>query len=128
MNPLLAGVSRYYTAKVQQHGATFGGVDWNSDASQILRFRQLLKVIDTDDPFTLNDYGCGYGALVDYMVKSGLSFRYRGFDISEEMVRAARQSHAASDSCEFVSSEDALSPADYTVASGVFNVKLESAV
>jgi len=62
------------------------------------------------------------------MLESGRSFRYRGFDISEEMVRVARQSHTACDSCEFVSSEDALSPADYTVASGVFNVKLESPV
>jgi hypothetical protein len=57
-------VSRYYTSKVEEHGATPRGADWKSADSQQLRFEQLLKVCHRD-PCTLIDYGCGYGALVD---------------------------------------------------------------
>jgi hypothetical protein len=62
---ILVNVQRYYDAKVEAHGATARGADWNSAESQQLRFRQLLKLCDQPGPFVINDYGCGYGALVD---------------------------------------------------------------
>jgi hypothetical protein len=50
-------IDNYYTQKLQQHGATPQGVDWSSQASQELRFQQLLKIVSADVPFTLLDYG-----------------------------------------------------------------------
>ncbi len=126
MNLLLSPVRQYYEGRLQQHGTTAAGVDWNSEAAQMLRFRELLKIIDGDAVFSINDYGCGYGALLDYMIGRGLASRYCGFDISGEMTNAARRAHAGMECCEFVSSEDGMRPADYAVASGVFNVKLET--
>ena len=41
---LLRSVEAYYTAKVLAHGPTAHGADWNSEASQHLRFQQLLRV------------------------------------------------------------------------------------
>jgi Methyltransferase domain len=119
-------VGHYYSDKVVTHGPTARGVDWNSPESQHLRFCQLAKVIDGDSPFSINDYGCGYGAFVDHLQGSGLAFNYRGFDISDEMISAARQLHPASDRVAFVARESELQPADYTVASGIFNVKLQT--
>jgi SAM-dependent methyltransferase len=123
---LLDRVDRYYTGKLKAHGATACGVDWNSAESQQLRFGQLLKVCDGRVPFTINDYGCGYAALADYLQGGGYSFRYCGFDISSQMIARARELHSAMSQATFVREASALAPADYTVASGIFNVKLQT--
>jgi SAM-dependent methyltransferase len=123
---LLDAVQRYYSAKIAEHGPTARGVDWNDQASQELRFEQLLKVCDLESPFTINDYGCGYGALGSYLEQRGCSFRYTGFDISERMLEKARELADRSELYRFVSAEDELERADYTVASGVFNVRLDA--
>lgn len=123
---LLRGVGRYYTAKLCDHGPTPQGVDWNSRESQCLRFEQLLKLCERGPAFSINDYGCGYGALVDYMASKGYAFRYHGFDVSEEMILKARELHTSVPRCEFVLLESGLQEADYTAASGIFNVKLEA--
>jgi SAM-dependent methyltransferase len=125
-DPLLAPVERYYSGKVAEHGPTARGVDWRDEASQELRFTQLLKLCDLDASFTINDYGCGYGALAAYLEERGRRFRYTGFDISEQMLEQARALVGESERCRFVSSEHELRPADYTVASGIFNVRLEA--
>jgi SAM-dependent methyltransferase len=119
-------IGGYYSNKITAHGPTARGVDWNSAESQRLRFCQLAKVFDCETPFSINDYGCGYGAFVDHLVDNKLPFTYRGFDISDEMISAARQLHPTSDRIAFVTRESELGPADYTVASGIFNVRLQS--
>lgn len=123
---LLAAQDRYYQRTLEEHGATPKGVDWNSPEAQEGRFAQLLKVCEQPGRFSLIDYGCGYGALADYMVESGYDVDYTGFDVSERMLDQARAQHADSERCTFVGHEDALEPADYVVASGVFNLKLEA--
>lgn len=117
-------MGRYYSSKVKTHGPTAKGVDWNSPESQRLRFDQLLKVCDATVPFCINDYGCGYGALVEYLTAKGCTFRYRGYDISAEMIGKARQLFGGLQHCEFFTDESLLPAGDYTVASGIFNVKL----
>jgi SAM-dependent methyltransferase len=123
---ILGNVEGYYTEKIEVHGATARGVDWNSSDSQRLRFVHLLKLIDRDQPFTINDYGCGYGALADYLKSEGYAFQYSGFDISPKMIAKADELHAGIQEVAFVAKEQDLSEADYTVASGIFNVKLQA--
>lgn len=118
----------YYSQKLATHGATPSGVDWNSAESQILRFAQVLKICDPGESFSINDYGAGYGALVDYMSRNGYEFTYRGFDISPRMVAVAEGRHGQRSNCTFVADESMLATEDYTVASGVFNVKLQTIV
>lgn len=119
-------VERYYSERVTTHGATAKGVDWNSSESQNLRFDQLLKVVTAEENFSLNDYGCGYGALAGYLVEQGQSVRYSGFDLSTRMIAEAHRLYQGQDGCEFFAAEAALRVADYTVASGIFNVKLQT--
>jgi len=123
---ILGDVERYYREKIEFHGATACGVDWNSPDSQRLRFVQLLKLTDHSQPFTINDYGCGYGALADYLKGEGYAFQYCGFDISPRMIAKGVELHAGMQEVAFVSKEQDLSEADYTVASGMFNVKLQA--
>ena len=49
---ILNEVGRYYSRKIQEHGATPAGVDWNSAASQELRFDQLLRMVSPGEPFS----------------------------------------------------------------------------
>lgn len=119
-------VQQYYDEKIQIHGTTPRGVDWNSPESQQMRFAQLLKLIDSSRPFTINDFGCGYGALADYLQKAPHSFQYCGFDISHQMIVRADELHAGANHVAFVNHELELPEADYTVASGIFNVKLDT--
>jgi SAM-dependent methyltransferase len=125
---ILGTVAHYYAERLRAYGATPQGVDWNSADSQALRFSRLLQVLDGDGDMSINDYGCGYGALVDYLGGTGRQLTYSGFDISEPMISAARARHAGSARCSFVSDRARLLPADYTVASGIFNVKLGHSV
>lgn len=115
-------VERYYSEKIKKFGPTPQGVDWNGESSQNLRFDQLLKLIDPlAEKSTLLDFGCGYGALLDYLVKLKIDFHYTGFDISKEMIKTAKQIHP-SNSAIWASEEGELSKYDYVVASGIFNV------
>ena len=119
---LLDRTRQYYEGKLAEHGSTARGVDWNSEASQQLRFGQLARLFDGDPNASVLDYGCGYGALAAHLRDGGHAGRYLGFDISEQMVTAARAG-TAFHGCTFSSRREDLVPMDYAVASGVFNVK-----
>lgn len=123
LNQILTDVARYYSDKVITHGTVAQGVDWNSIESQTLRFEQLIKVCDTSSVFSINDYGCGYGALIEHLRARDFTFQYRGFDISEEMIARAQELHRGMEQCEFFAAPARLTLADYTVASGIFNVR-----
>ena len=97
-------------------------MDWNSAEAQELRFAQLLRVVRSDGRFSLNDYGCGYGALASYLDERGADVDYRGFDVSERMIERARGLHPGR---RFTTDAAQVQPADYTVASGVFNLRLD---
>lgn len=121
---LLHDVARYYSEKLARHGETPRGVDWNGDESQILRFEQLCKVIDASGAFSLNDLGCGYGALFAFLADRYPTFSYLGVDVSEDMVRAAERRLAGHPQARFITAAAPESGADYGVASGIFNVRL----
>lgn len=97
----------------------------------MLRFTQLLHVLpegSTDAGTSLLDLGCGYGALLDLLRARGLGVNYRGYDISGDMVAAARDRHAGDGAARFATDLAAFGPSDVAVASGVFNVKLDTPV
>jgi SAM-dependent methyltransferase len=120
---LLDKVERYYSARFVQHGATARGVDWNGEESQRARFAELLRIADSHRAFSLNDIGCGYGALVDFLEEDSLDVEYTGFDLSRPMIDHAQERHPTR---AFVLSAEALPVADYTIASGIFNVRLDT--
>jgi SAM-dependent methyltransferase len=137
---VVSPVAQYYAEKLSAHGVTPRGVDWNSDESQQLRFTELLRVMEDErsEP-TVLDYGCGYGALAQRLISSGgpisdkerfryvgERFRYVGFDVCTPMIEQAR-ANVRDPRCAFTDSEDDLPIADYTLASGIFNVRLDAA-
>lgn len=122
--PNLDHVKSYFDKRIQEHGASPRGSDWNSETSQNTRFDQLLKVIETQS-FSLLDYGCGYGALADYLDAKGFDVNYYGYDILERAIEAARKAHMDKPRRVFFADKSQLPICDYTVASGIFNFRGE---
>lgn len=121
---ILTEINKYYTAKISTHGATSSGVDWNSRESHFLRFEQLSKILPKDLIFSLMDYGCGFGSLIEFLLENNFKFNYSGYDISEEMIIKAKSIYSSSN----ISFDSKLNgnKYEYTIANGIFNVKLES--
>lgn len=116
----------YYEAKLRAHGATPAGMDWNSQASQELRFRQLARLWEDEPQAGIVDYGCGYAALATYLRGRGHHGPYVGFDVSAEMIRAADGHVTSLGECRVTSQRAELMASDYAVASGVLNVKQQA--
>lgn len=121
---ILNKVNKYYSEKIISHGATSKGVDWNGKESHFLRFEQLCKLLPINKNFSLIDYGCGFGSLIDFLTEKEFQFNYSGFDISEEMVHKAKSIHTTKN----ISFNTELNgdKYEYAIANGIFNVKLDS--
>ena len=116
----------YFEQTLCEHGAAARGVDWNSEASQVLRFRQLLRLVDNGTAFSITDIGCGYGALADHLLNLNARFEYFGLDISEDMIAAATARHPDRAGITFAQGSVPDRPREYCVASGIFNIKLDT--
>ncbi|KIQ30125.1 SAM-dependent methyltransferase [Xanthomonas arboricola] len=121
---ILAEVAGYYSGKLAQHGETAKGVDWNGEASQALRFAQLCKISEDNNAFSLNDLGCGYGALYGFL-REKHQVDYAGFDISPDMIDAAKKRYQVENTVRFAIAAEPDQIADYGIASGIFNVRLD---
>jgi SAM-dependent methyltransferase len=121
---LLTEISDYYTAKLAEYGETPRGVDWNSEEGQTLRFEQLCKVVGTENHFSINDLGCGYGALYGFLAERFVKISYFGVDVSERMISAAKQRYDGRVQANFLISSEPNQVADFGVASGIFNVRM----
>lgn len=117
-------VQTYYSDKLKEHGATPKGVDWNSVESQATRYAQLLKVCKGKESLSINDIGCGYGYLFQYLQKHQKDFQYYGVDVSESMIETAKDMHKEFKNFHAVHGSVPKQLADYSVASGIFNVRL----
>ena len=122
---IIKDVTDYYNARLSEFGPVPRGVDWNSKDSQELRFQQLLNVVERESGhFTILDYGCGYGALFEFIKRNHPDFHYCGFDSSREMIEQANKLRRDTN-CRWTSERDEREKYDYVVASGILNVKLD---
>ncbi|MCA1974797.1 MAG: class I SAM-dependent methyltransferase [Caenispirillum sp.] len=115
-----------YTLAVRRHGTRAKGVGWRDGRGQLLRFAQLVRVMEGEPrgaAVTVNDLGCGYGALFPFLLRlpDVQVARYVGYDMTPAMVARAREAirdHRAA----FLLADEATEDADYGFASGTFNV------
>lgn len=122
----LDSVAKLYSRSLAEHGVTPRGVGWGDEDTHRLRFEKLSAVIaDLRTPVTINDLGCGYGALYEYLSDRSVTVsHYRGYEISDEMIAEARR-RLPRDGVELVLGSTLSAAADYSFASGIFNVRLE---
>lgn len=128
LQTLRESVANYYGSRLAAYGATPLGVDWSCQLTQDLRFAQLLRACDFSGPFSLDDLGCGYGALLAFLARRhpGAGIDYLGIDMSPAMVARARSKWRRQERVAFAVGDHSPRTADYTVASGIFNVRLEA--
>lgn len=127
---ILDKIKSLYSGNLSENGVKSTAVGWNSPESQALRFDKLTSVIEEcSGPVSVNDYGCGYGAHLHYLVKTrGIQvIGYSGYDLSEEMLAAARSELSwFSGDISLLCSSEISTISDYTFVSGTFNVKFEA--
>lgn len=119
-------ITGFYTQHLNDFGNSAKGVGWKNDQAQVIRFEQLAKVIPDADHFTINDLGCGTGQFYKFLIER--NYRpslYNGYDILDEMISAARKNLPAGKETVLkkIHSAADMEVADYSVASGIFNVK-----
>lgn len=119
-------LNEYFTEKLETFGATAKGVDYNGEQARQIRFAELVRIINPDKPFSIIDYGCGYGAMFEYLHAKAWEFDYYGVDLIEKMVMAGREKYINFSRARFTTNESELPISDYLVAAGIFNIKLES--
>ena len=127
-NKIYGDVAKYFSSTLISQGITPLGVGWNGEESQIKRFEQLCKIINTTSSFSINDLGCGYGALFDFLAERYNSFSYMGFDVSERMIQTASLRYKNEGQVKFFISAKPEQIADYGVASGIFNLSFGCSV
>ena len=114
-------VRAQYRAQFDQHGDSPAGVFWPK-GRQELRWNALLAAV-TEREFDLLDYGCGLGHLRAWLAEHHPGARYTGADILDAYVEHAR--NVAPDAAISLvrSPADLDGSFDYTVLSGVFNIR-----
>jgi SAM-dependent methyltransferase len=123
---LLTPVVRAYERRLKQFGPEARGVFWKDEDFQRQRYDILSQVFDDADQaggITIHDFGCGYGALFDYLKDQPVmhASRYIGTDMSSEMITAA-QNRIADPRASFLRHLMAIDQADVTFASGTYNM------
>jgi len=116
----------YYETNLANHGASAQGVGWKNEIAQQKRFKQLANLIIKKNNFSINDLGCGVGDFLPFLLERGYEpSSYIGYDVSETMLSYAEKKLGSFASVSFVKIETAkdLKEADYTMASGIFNLK-----
>ncbi|MCP4591904.1 MAG: class I SAM-dependent methyltransferase [bacterium] len=137
--PLLDRIGALYGQCALEFGATTSSVGWLDETVQTLRFQKLTMMIaawaghrsvhSEQQPWpeiTVNDWGCGYGALFAYLDSRPeiRLTRYYGYDISKEMLASAAE-HITDDRAEWILAEAPTKEADFSIISGTFNVCLD---
>ncbi len=119
-------VEELYTNNLKEYGITSTSVGWPNPEDHRLRFDKLLGSFDLKTPFSLNDLGCGYGAVLNYFNENRLPVEhYYGYDISQEMLDSLVPSNYSDIIIERFCSPNLSTCADFSIASGIFNVKFE---
>ena len=119
-------LSQIYWKRFQQFGSTPQGSFWATEARQALRFEIILCEIDKlsgADGFSLADVGCGYGALVDHLLKRPTTSvtSYIGYDISDQLILACQRRFEQT-WASFICSPAPRQEQDFSVMSGPFNL------
>ena len=128
---LLAPISMVYDLRIRECGIHPRGVYWKSEEGQKLRFEILLGIVDPRFDIaggvTINDLGCGYGALFDTIRDTPAmgNGRYYGYDISQEMIKTARN-RIQDPRATFTQGMFAIQEADYSLVSGTYNMHMDS--
>jgi SAM-dependent methyltransferase len=122
---MLAEIAAYYASKLEAHGPTPQGVDWNGTESHRMRHQQFLRLLDGRPNASVIDLGCGFGDFFRFLRSNGHQGQFVGYDIAPAMIEQARRLHGEGDHHHWRIGAEPAEVADFAIASGIFNVKGE---
>ena len=120
---ILSEAATYYAAKLDAHGPTAQGVDWNGPESHRQRHRQFLRLFESEPTASVIDLGCGFGDFFSFLRENGHLGRFTGYDIVPAMIEQARKLHGEASDRQWRVGAEPTEFADYAIASGIFNVR-----
>jgi SAM-dependent methyltransferase len=120
---ILQQIASYYGSKLELHGPTSRGVDWNDAESHERRHKQFLRLLEGKPDASIIDVGCGFGDFLRYLRAMGHHGRFIGYDIAPGMIAQAQELHGQGADREWRVGAEPTEIADFAVASGIFNVK-----
>ena len=117
-----------YDTRLRRFGPRARAVFWKNELFQSIRYDLLSQILSQnklDAIESIHDFGCGYGAFFTYLKNhdSLKNTKFYGTDISKDMLKSIRHNFNDERIKLFCSSK-ALVTADYTFASGTYNMKL----
>jgi len=126
--PILEPVALNYDRALKHFGPKHKAVAWRDEERQQRRFQIFVGLLAYDtkrDDVTINDLGCGYGAMFDTFkeLPQFSDGTYFGYDISDAMLTAGRQ-QVSDPRALFINSHQATEMADYSFVSGTYNMKM----
>lgn len=135
-------IASMYKRSFNERGAKAKSVFWTDQKAQDIRFHVFVEFLKkqifenvSESPFfllestrTLRDFGCGYGALLDYLEKHGYftsDIVYYGEDLCSNMIHYANQKYKNKKNVSFQCTRKPSFPVMYTFASGIFGLKMD---
>jgi SAM-dependent methyltransferase len=120
---ILAEVAAYYASKLDSHGSTSQGVDWNGIESHEQRHRQFVRLLEGSPDASVIDLGCGFGDFLRFLRSTGHRGRFIGYDIAPSMIQKACELYGEGADHQWRIGAEPTEVADFAIASGIFNVK-----
>ncbi len=108
---------RIYRSMHKNASTPYESVGWISKERQNLRFEKLVAGITDRD--SILDFGCGLGALFEYLRESNIECKYTGIDIVPEFIKKSKKSYTHGN-FSVASIFDITDSFDYVVSSGVY--------
>ncbi len=119
-------LKKHYADLIEKHGGGAEGVGWKNEEAQQVRFDQLAKLLPKNNHFTVNDLGCGTGGFYQYLNDRSFKFEYYGYDVLKDMIDLCNANKAVSNAKFYhIGSVTEIAVADFSIASGIFNIKYE---
>ncbi len=128
---MLTVVNTAFRRRFHEYGPQPKGVYWSNIENVKRRFKILCHIFDPEDitlgEASINDLGCGYGALYDYLIGHPVmrGGAYHGYDICENILDSCKN-RITDPRANFHLSNRALETCDYSIVSGTFNLNINA--
>jgi SAM-dependent methyltransferase len=122
-------IYKHYEKCLDKYGDSHLGVDWPNKEDVYKRFDMMLSVIkDKNTKFSLLDFGCGCGHLLEYIEENKLNIEYSGLDISTKFYECCKNkfpNHKFYNLDILNDNIESIPNFDYIILNGVFTEKRE---